>query len=421
MTSPGIGASSILGVAAEVLLPPVFTSATPVGTGGNFTAGAYRWVITAINASGETQASNEVTATLALNGSATLLWSAVTGATGYRIYRSAVGGGTGTELFAFSVGAVTTFTDITIGVPAGAFPTINSAANPGVYVAPTKFVPYLSETLKYVQATIWRRPVRNTPGLVGAVAGNSHIEGDIVIEALSDCVPWLMSATRCTFTKTGTAPFTYVFTPAPIAIPTRTLSVTIVRNGIVFGYVGVAVTDFKYIVGTDGELQFTATCMGLDEAVQAVPTATWPTSVPFGPGSYSYQVPTASAVFDADAITFESNDNGQVNYRIDNNAKANFINFGESAATLNVTRDFLNRTDYDAFKALTAQSITLTATHGAGDSIAILAPVALKDTYDVNVANQGDLLRAQLVYQCAIDGTGKHYQITIIALTENMA
>jgi hypothetical protein len=35
---------------------------------------------------------------------------------------------------------------------------------PGVYAAPTKFFPVLSESLQYQQETIWRRPIRKTRG-----------------------------------------------------------------------------------------------------------------------------------------------------------------------------------------------------------------------------------------------------------------
>lgn len=416
MTTPGLGASSVMGVAFEVLTPPVFTSATPVGTGGNFTAGTYKWVITAIGPTGgETTVSNEVTATLVLNGSCTLLWAATTGATGYRIYRTAVGGGTGTELFAFSVGAVTTFTDITIGTPAGAQPTINTAGNPGVYVPPTKFIPYLSEGLKFVQATNWRRPIRNTPGLVGASPGFSNAEGDITIEALTDTLVYFMAATRCSYTKTVAAQNTYTFTPAAVAIPTKTLSITIVRNGVVYAYVGCTVGSFKFEV-VDAVLQYTATVVSTNETVQTAPTATWPTTGPFGAGQYSLQIPTATQIFDSDGFTFESNDNGAPQFRlISANTGAQFVSFGESMATLSITRDFFNRTEYDTFKILTAKSITLTATHTTPvESISLLCPVAIVDTYEVNIGAQGDLVRASVAYQAAIDGTGKHYQVVVV-------
>lgn len=422
MTTPGIGASSILGVAFEILSPLVAVAGAPA-VGGALTAGVYKYYVTKVTAQGETTISNEVTVTTASgNLTAALTWVNDPFATSYNVYRTAAAGATGTELLRASAPAGSTgYNDVAVGTPAGALPTANTAFASGSYTAPTKFIPYISEGLQFQQDTIWRRPLRNTPGLVGAVAGNSHTEGDVVIEALSDCVPYFMYASRCTCVKTGSAPYTYTFTPAPIAVPNRTLSITVVRNGVTFGYTGCTVQDFKYTVGDDGELQFTASIIGFDEASQTLPTATWPTSVPFGPGNYSLQIPTATQVFDADGFEFESNDNGAANWRMDNNRGANFINFGESDATLTLMRDFLSRTEYDAFKTLTSQSVTLLVTRAAGDGFTILMPVAFKNTYEVNEGAQGDIVRASITYECAIDGTGKHYQVAIVALTENIS
>lgn len=90
---------------------PSFTSAT-IGAGGSLAAGAYFYKITAVNANGETVVSTEKTATSAAsNNTATLVWASLTGATGYRIYRTVVGGLTNTETFLIQVGNVTTYAD----------------------------------------------------------------------------------------------------------------------------------------------------------------------------------------------------------------------------------------------------------------------------------------------------------------------
>src|SRR4051794_26248502 len=86
----------------------------------------------------------------------------------------------------------------------------------GTYLAPTKFVPFESESLTYQQDTTWRRPIRNTPGLVGAIPGNASISGDISLEGLIDVIPYFLYASRCSVNKVGaSAPYTYTFTPAP--------------------------------------------------------------------------------------------------------------------------------------------------------------------------------------------------------------
>ena len=88
---------------------PAITLGTTNSTGGTFAAGTYYWVVTATSATGESITSNEVTATLAVNGTQVLNWTAVTGATGYNIYRGTVSGGE--NVLVASVGAVVTYTD----------------------------------------------------------------------------------------------------------------------------------------------------------------------------------------------------------------------------------------------------------------------------------------------------------------------
>lgn len=291
----------------------------------------------------------------------------------------------------------------------------------GTYVAPTKFVPFESESLNYQQETVWRRPIRNTPGLVGGVPGNVHVEGDIEMEALAEVVAVILQASRCTSVKTGTGPYVYTFTPAPVAVPTKTMSITVRRGAEVFGYTGCVVGSFTFSIDDDGQLKFNISVVGSNEAsAAALAGITWPTSLPFGAGMYSIEIPTATQVFDTDQFEFQSEDNAEPQFRLKNTGRgAQFVKFGESEATLTVERDFETRADYDTYKALTAQSITLTATNGASNIIQIIMPSAIKDTYEIEIGEQGDLVRASVEYQGVIDGTGKHYQI-IVTTTENI-
>ena len=291
---------------------------------------------------------------------------------------------------------------------------------PGVFVPPTKFVPFESESLQYQQETNWRRPIRNTPGVIGAVPGNVHTEGDVGMEALHDCVPYFLMASRCTFTKTGTGtPYTYTFTPSPVAVPTKTMSIAVKRNNEVMGYSGLVVSSFTFTI-EDGTLKFNCSMVGQDEASQTTLTPVWPTSTPFGAGMYSVQIPTATQVFDTDSFEFQVEDNAEPQYRLKSSGRgAQFVKFGESNATLKVERDFETREDYDNYKALTAQAITMLASQDANASIQLDLPVAIKDTYEVNIGGQADLVRASVNYQAAIDATGKHYSIQVIT-TENI-
>jgi hypothetical protein len=84
-------------------------AASAIGSGGTFSPGTYFWTITALSRTGETLPSNEVTATIVSNGSASLTWSAVSGAIAYNIYRGTAAGAENT--YVTQVGAVTAYTD----------------------------------------------------------------------------------------------------------------------------------------------------------------------------------------------------------------------------------------------------------------------------------------------------------------------
>jgi hypothetical protein len=288
---------------------------------------------------------------------------------------------------------------------------------PGTYTAPTKYVPFYSESLKYEQDTNWRRPIRQTPDVVGGVAGDSFVNGDITMEALHDCVPYFLHAALATLVKSGAGPFTYTYTPSATAIPAKTMSITIVRNGVVFGYTGVVVGKFTFSIDK-GTLMFKPELVGRDEAVQSSPTASWPTSVPYGAGSYNLQIPTATQVFDADTFEFAVDDKAEPQFRLKNTGTgAQFIKYGEREVGIKSERDFDVRTEYDAFKALTAQSITFIATQGA-NIINLSAATSVKDTYEVGLDGQGDLVRASIEYVGTL-GAGNAYG-AFVTTTENI-
>jgi hypothetical protein len=284
----------------------------------------------------------------------------------------------------------------------------------GTYAAPTKFVPFETEGLKYQQDTQYRRAIQNSPDVTDAVNGNVHTEGEIQMVARDDIMPYFMDAGRFTVVKTGAgSPWTYTCTPNATAVPTKTMSITIVRNGIVFGYVGCVMGSFT-LTQDNGVLMFNPTILGRDEAVQSLPTATWPVTVPFGPGMYDLEIPTATQVFDADQFEITWDDNASPNYRLKNTGRgAQFINFGERNVTAKTARDFDTRTDYDAFKALTAQSITFKAQNTASHIITVALTSSIKDTYEVANGSQGDVVMSQIQYQCTRDGTGVPGSIVI--------
>lgn len=106
---------------------PVLNTPTPSGTGGTFTAGSYFWKLTATTVDGETVGSNEVTATVVLNGSVPLSWTQITGASGYKLYRGTAAGAENSLITTIVSGATTTYTDTGTTGSAGSPPASNTA------------------------------------------------------------------------------------------------------------------------------------------------------------------------------------------------------------------------------------------------------------------------------------------------------
>lgn len=291
-------------------------------------------------------------------------------------------------------------------------------ATAGTFLAPTKFFPIKSENLDYVQSTQWRRVIRGLADNIGGIQGNSNIAGDITVECLPDVIPYFLHASRNTFVKSGITPFTYTYTPYHGANPqaARTLSLTVVRNGVTFGYTGCIVHHLKFTCGNDGVLWATFSIVGRDEATQTLPTATFANQSPFGAGMYTIGVPTGSTVLDVDSFDINVNDNGKPEWRLAAVRTPQFVRFGQRDVSVTMKRDFQTRAEYDTFKTLTAQSIRIVAANGASANFQFTAAAAVKDPYNVNgLGNQGDIVAADLTWMGTYDtSTSKAYEIIVI-------
>ncbi len=96
--------------------------------------GQYFWVITAYNATGETIASFEATVNVDVTTKrVTLTWTQVTGASGYKVYRSMVSGSYVTPCLVATVagGATTNYIDGGGSLSAGAPPAVNTTGGAG--------------------------------------------------------------------------------------------------------------------------------------------------------------------------------------------------------------------------------------------------------------------------------------------------
>ncbi len=113
---------------------PTNLTATAQGSGGTFDGATKRfYVVTYLNANGETLFSNEASATPAINGSVVLAWgtgSLPNGVTGVKVYASNVGSGQNiSPALLASLGSLTTYTDTGTALTTGSAPSYNSASS----------------------------------------------------------------------------------------------------------------------------------------------------------------------------------------------------------------------------------------------------------------------------------------------------
>ncbi len=288
----------------------------------------------------------------------------------------------------------------------------------GTYVPPTVFIPVTSEGFEYSEDKYLSEQIRQQSIHTEAKSSYYHVEGDMEMEADVNFLPYLLYAGRHTVTKTGaSAPFTYKFVPnsagtASTATGTtaaKTLSITVVRNGEVFGYAGCVLGGFEFSVSTDsGILMFTANMFGLSEAAVADPTEVWVAPQLYGADSHRIYLdaagtaPTFAGAADVNhnGLTFGVNFNAGAQNRVRADRGASYISYGITEGTLSAEIDFLTRADYDNFKntnkralrmnSLTGGATLTTATHG----VELQANNYFFNTFPISLGGMGDLVSA---------------------------
>lgn len=303
----------------------------------------------------------------------------------------------------------------------------------GTYVAPTVFVPVLSENLIYREEKYYSEQIRQQTIHSDVKAGYYHVEGDIEMEVDPTNHPYWLYASRHTPAKSGVGPYVYTFTPSSAgsastaAGPTtpKTLSITVVRNNVVFGYTGCVVGSFEYSI-EDGVLRCSMTVLGLAEASQASPSPTWAAADLLGADSHRVYLAAAAAAPTFGAVdnnfngfTFRANHNAEAQNRIRADRQASYISFGITEAEIESELDFMDRTDYNNFVANTQRAIKLESTNGGATFAAATSGIKLQgnrvsyDAYDVSLEGMGDLIMAGFTGRVIGIAGGSAYEIAV--------
>jgi hypothetical protein len=287
----------------------------------------------------------------------------------------------------------------------------------GTYIAPTIFVPIISESLEYTEDKYLSEQIRQQSIHSEAKPSYYHVEGDIEMEADPNFLPYFLYAGRHIITKTAGPPAVYKFVPSSAgtastaagATTPKTLSITVVRNGEVFGYVGCTLAGFEFSVDTDtGVLMCTANIFGLGEAVQADPAEAWVAPLLFGADAHRIVLDTAGAAptfagavdVNHNGLTFGVNFNAEAQNRVRADRSASYISFGITEGTVSAEIDFLTRADYDNFKSTNKRAIRMESLIGGATLALATHGVRLQannyffDSYSIPLEGMGDLITA---------------------------
>lgn len=320
---------------------------------------------------------------------------------------------------------------MTAGIGATGYLTLAPETTMGTYVAPTTYVPILRETLHYTEDKYFSQQLRQQVVDSDVKPSYYHIEGEVELEVDTNNLLYWLYASRHTIVKSGAGPYTYTFVPSTAGATStgtganqRTLSLTVVRNGIVFGYTGCTVGQYEFTVD-NGVLKLTMQIIGLGEAVQSLPTPTWVAPDLLGADSHNIYLgasavsPTYAQALGFNGYTFMANHNAEAQNRIRSTRSANYVKFGKTEFEVRSELDFESRTDYDLFVASTTKAIKLESTVGGGtfaaatDGVMIEVFRAVYEQYDIPVESIDAIIMANFVGHGLAQTGGDPYKISV--------
>ncbi len=304
----------------------------------------------------------------------------------------------------------------------------------GTYEEPTIFCPILDEALIYTEDKYYSPQIRQQTIVSDVKPSFYHVEGPVNMEVDPNIMPYWLYASRHNIVKSGTGPYTYIYTPSNAGsvdsddaddTAPKTLSITVVRNDVVFAYVGCVVSQFEFSI-EDGVLLCNMDVIGMGEATQSAPTPTWVAPNLFGADAHRVYVAasgTTPSFSTADTgfngFTFRVNYNAEAQNRIRADRQASYISFGETEAEIESELDFIDKTEYDNFKAAATRAIKLESTNGGATFAAASSAIRLQgnrvayDAYDVALEGMADLIMAGFTGKMIGIAGGSAFEIAV--------
>ena len=167
--------------------------------------------------------------------------------------------------------------------------------------------------------------------------------------------------------------------------------------------------------------------MGLSEATAADPTEAWVAPDLLGADSHRIYLDAAGAApafagsvdVNHNGLTFGANFNAEALNRIRSDRGASYIQFGITEGTVSAEIDFLNRSDYDNFKATNKRAIRMESLNGGATLTAATSGVRLQannyffNSYSVPLEGMGDLVSADTEGRMLGIAGGDAYEIHV--------
>jgi hypothetical protein len=308
----------------------------------------------------------------------------------------------------------------------------------GTYLPPTTagtlWVPILDESFVYTEDKYFSPQIRQQTIVSDVEQSFYHIEGDIHMEVDPNFLPYFLYCSRHIITKTGAAaPFVYKFAPGSqgsaiggTGLNPRTASITIVRNGIGFGYAGCVMGGYVFTIN-NGVLEVTFNAFGLSEVTPAgLGTPAWIDPVLYGASAHAVYVDTAGVAptfatpdLNFNGYTFTNTFNASAQNRLTPSRAATYIAYGETDATYSTELDFVDKTEYTNMVAANRRAVRLESLRGgatfalATSGFRININNSVYNTYTVNLAGMGDLIMATVEGRAIGIAGGDAYSIEV--------
>ena len=305
----------------------------------------------------------------------------------------------------------------------------------GTYLPPSTsgaiWIPILDETLAYTEDAYYSQQIREEVVDIERTQGFYHVEGNLNMEFDANYAPYFGVCSRHDIAPSGSSPTLYEFTPSSAGSAfsaglNRTASITVVRNGVGFGYAGCVVNNWEFTIDS-GVLRMNLGMFGLSEQEPvALDTPTWLDPSLLGAAHHEVRVDaagtapafaTASAEFNGFTATF--NHNATAENRLTGSRAATYVAYHKTDATFDSELDFLDRTEYDAFVDNERRAVRFSSWKGgtgfadSDEGVQITYYNTAYDTYPVQLTGLADLIMANVTGRALIIAGGVPYKIAV--------